>query len=252
MLTARSIASAIPPAKAVAAPRERQRAIAPEALAAMERGAQLAGAPRPKRQTESPTAQRPVPAPVAVTVKKDWSALLSRQRATARPSSRVEVRALKHASSPVPAGFHDSYVLSRLVQSRQPVSGLMISIGVNTVPNEDGAIPEPVRKLLQSLIGPDDFACQSGNDEFLLIFPNERGAAAQRRLSFVAQQLWDFQLRSLGNLSILFSWGGVEVRGESIEEAIASATERMRETKRGRKVVAIQSNAAEAALRPAV
>ena len=40
----------------------------------------------------------------------------------------------------------------------------------------------------------------------------------------------------MGSLSILFSWGGVEVRSESIDEAIASATERMQETRRGRKL----------------
>jgi hypothetical protein len=42
--------------------------------------------------------------------------------------------------------------------------------------------------------------------------------------------------------SVQFSWGGVEVRSESIEEAIASATERMNETRRGRKVVAMDSD----------
>src|SRR4029077_10130267 len=93
----------------------------------------------------------------------------------------------------------------------------------------------------QSLLGPSDFAAQSGAEEFLLIFPGERGASAQRRLSQVAQQLWDFQLRSLGSYSILFSWGGVEVRSESIDEAIASATERMEETRRGRKVLSMES-----------
>ena len=87
-----------------------------------------------------------------------------------------------------------------------------------------------VCEFIQSLIGPGDFAAQSGTDEFLLIYPSERGASAQRRLGQIAEQLWDFQLRSMGSLSILFSWGGVEVRSESIDEAIASATERMQET----------------------
>jgi hypothetical protein len=52
-------------------------------------------------------------------------------------------------------------------------------------------------------------------------------------------QLWDFQLRSLGSFQILFGWGGLEVRSESIEEAIASASERMQETKRSRKLLAV-------------
>ena len=140
----------------------------------------------------------------------------------------------------VPAGFHDGYILSRLVQSRQPVSGLVVSIGVNTPRDADGSMPEPIRKLVESLIGPGDFACQSSSEEFLLIYPNERGASAQRRLSQIAQQLWDFQLRSLGSVSILFSWGGLEVSSESIDEAIASANERMHETRRGRKLLTME------------
>jgi hypothetical protein len=79
----------------------------------------------------------------------------------------------------------------------------------------------------------------SGEDEFLLICPQERGAAAQRRLSQIAQQLWDFQLRSLGSFQILFGWGGLEVRSESNEEAIASARECMQETKRSRNLLAV-------------
>lgn len=87
-----------------------------------------------------------------------------------------------------------------------------------------------------------------------MIYPQERGASAQRRLSQIAQQLWDFQLRSLGTFQILFSWGGVEVRSESIEEAIASASERMQETKRGRKLLTMVSPGpvAETQLRQAV
>jgi len=75
---------------------------------------------------------------------------------------------------------------------------------------------------------------QSAPDEYLLIFPNERGAAAQKRLSRIAQQLWDFQLDSLRTDPVKFSWGGLEVRNEPVSEAIASASERMHETRRGR------------------
>ncbi len=157
----------------------------------------------------------------------------------------------RSASDSFPAGFHDGFVLGRLVQKRQPVSGLVVSIGVNTPPNSNGSLPGAVRNLIESLIGPEDFACQSSREEFLLIYPHDRGACAQRRLSGIAQRLWDFQLRSLGTFAILFTWGGVEVRSESIEEAIASATERMHETRRGRKLLTMEPRA-EAVLRHAV
>jgi hypothetical protein len=152
----------------------------------------------------------------------------------------------------VPAGFHDGFVLSRLVQSHKPVSGLVVSIGVSATQEAGGAQGEsdsaPVRNLIQSLMGPQDFACASGPDEYLLIFPQERGAAAQRRLSAISQKLWDFQLQALGAASILFSWGGVEVRGESIEEAIASASERMQETRRGRSAKSFDTQALKIAV----
>jgi hypothetical protein len=127
----------------------------------------------------------------------------------------------------LPAGFHDGQVLTRLVKQRQPVSGLVVSIGVS---GDGSAVP----LLIQTLIGPNDFAAQSGQEEFLLIFPSERGVSAQRRLSQVAQELWDFQLTSREACSILFSWGGVEVSGECIDDALESANERMQETRRKR------------------
>ncbi|MBZ5606038.1 MAG: hypothetical protein LAO79_27405, partial [Acidobacteriia bacterium] len=271
----------------MAAPKERKRTASADAIAAMERGAAMAGAPRPniaaekraERHVERPVETKPAPAPapvidvtpepahrpvaVAVTpARKDWKSLLNR---TASEKKTVEVRTdlmeavaaatlsqrTQEASTEFPAGFHDGFILSQLVQSRKPVSGLVVSIGVNAPRNEDGSLEENVRGLIQSLIGPSDFACQSSQEEFLLIYPGERGAAAQRKLSQIAQQLWDFQLRSLGEASILFCWGGVEVRSESIDEAIASANERMQETRRGRKLLTMEPRT-EQALRQAV
>ena len=114
-------------------------------------------------------------------------------------------------------------------------------------------MPAGIRGLIQSLIGPNDFAAQSGKDEFLLIYPNEARRLRTALVSLIAEQLWDFQLRSMGTLSILFSWGGLEVRSESIDEAIASATERMQETRRNRRVLTMEPRSgSEAPLRRAV
>jgi len=300
---------------------ERNRAPAQEALAAMERGAQMAALPRRRpqpaesvpaaiaahtelrqppppfatpvgepevlvehvvesvlsRAAEIPAAAAaPAPpppqasSPSATSSTRDWSSLLNRrataleasqpgQAAPSAPVRNVLLEAVVAAtdstapaaasSTSLPAGFQDGFVLTRLVERRQPISGLVVSIGLaeekdpNTENNTSGveSVPASVRTLIESMIGPGDFAAQSGKEEYLLIFPGLRGAAAQRRLSEVAQQLWDFQLLSMGQFSVQFSWGGVEVRSESIEEAIASATERMNETRRGRKVVAMDA-----------
>jgi hypothetical protein len=205
-------------ARAVAAPEKRKRAISPDALAAMERGARLAGVPRP----------------------------------LAPPSAAPAATASEVVLDAVPAGFHEGYILSQLVKSKKPVSGLVVSIGVNTTREGVASSPDHVKELIQSLIGPADFACQASPEEFLLICPHENGAGAQRRLNEIAEQLWNFQLRAMGNFSILFSWGGVEVRSESIDEAVASANQRMKETRRGRKLLMMEPRGPQTPLRQAV
>ncbi len=245
--------------------KERKRTVNSEAMAAMERGASLAGsgmrpksAPAPAKEVKPEmivVAQQETAKPA--TGKKDWGSLLSRnaQRPAVVPAVSNDLLAAvvaatnssataQAAEGSLPAGFQDGFVLNQLVQSRRPVSGLVVSIGVNAQRKSDRQMPSEVSKLVESLIGPNDFAAQSGEDEFLLIYPQERGASAQRKLSQIAQQLWDFQLRSLGSFQILFSWGGVEVRSESIDDAIASASERMQETKRGRKLLTMEAPAA--------
>jgi hypothetical protein len=171
-------------------------------LAVMKPAAPIA-ASRPVR----PSTSKPVIA------RKDWGSILGQ----AAPPSQHQL----------PSGFHDRQALDKLLESRLPVSGLVVSISVGS----GGALPESVIRLVHSLIGPDDFAARRGNDEFVLVYPKERSAAARRRLTEVAQQLWDFQLGSLGALQIRFSWGGVEVSAEPIDKAIAAATERMQETR---------------------
>jgi hypothetical protein len=293
---------------------DRKRIVAQEALAAMERGAQMAAVPRRPRPPMPEPIQAPVVAeappveqvvehvyehvmeqaveapavaamsampplsappppviaaettePAAIsktepTSGRDWSSLLNRKTGPAQPAAAAPSRndlleavveatgssdPVQPAAAVLPAGFQDGFVLSRLVERRQPVSGLVVSIGVTAEEQQGEEVSSPeevstaVRTLVESLMGVEDFASQSGPDEYLLIFPSARGAAAQRRLSEVAQQLWDFQLRSMGKYSVLFSWGGVEVRSESIEEAISSATERMNETRRGRKLLSM-------------
>jgi hypothetical protein len=187
--------------------------------------------------------------PAIVAGKKDWGSLLARRNVNAPAAAAAASEKVLDA---VPAGYHDGYVLSQLMKNKQPVSGLVISIGVNTTREGDGSAPDAVKELIQSLIGPADFACQSSPEEFLLICPNENGAGAQRRLSEIAEQLWNFQLKSMGSFSIVFSWGGVEVRSESIDEAIASANERMKETRRGRKLLMMEPRDTQAPLRQAV
>lgn len=258
-------------------PEREKRAISAEALAAIQKGEQLAASPRPRRTPERVSGEVPASEPIVVAsvatrsepevkvpvvevlqppaqvaspkpsgATRDWGSLLNGRRLSPNNESIRKDTVFATAEAPLsaslalPAGFQDGFALTRLVASRQPVSGLVVSIGASASQDTNRSVSSNVQDLIQSLIGPGDFAAQSGKDEFLLIYPNERGASAQRKLSQIAEQLWDFQLRSMGSLSILFSWGGVEVRSESIDEAIASATERMQETRRSRKLLTME------------
>jgi GGDEF domain-containing protein len=91
---------------------------------------------------------------------------------------------------------------------------------------------QSVANYISGLLREQDFACRTAYDEFVMVCRGEQGANSQRRLNYVSERLWDYQLRGIGACSILFSWGGVQVQDQPLADAIASATERMRETKR--------------------
>jgi hypothetical protein len=268
------------------APKERKRTASPEAIAVMERGAQLTAARRapapssPAPQSMTPSASAPSPS------RRSWNSMLEKSRESRAPVVQTQVTqtrvAVNHivetcvagthvapthvneslleavmaataksrdTRSALPAGLQQDHVLTKLIEDRQQVSGLVVSVGIH---NAEGARPGEIVDLVRSLLGPEDFAARPAENEFLLIFPQLQGAGAQRRLSRIAEQLWDFQLRSMGTNSALFSWGGVEVRGESIEEAMTSANERMLESQRGRKVLTMTARRPERGLRRAV
>jgi len=92
---------------------------------------------------------------------------------------------------------------------------------------------QSVGNYIAGLLRENEFACRTAYDEFVMVCGGEQGAQSQRRLNHISERLWDFQLRGIGACSILFSWGGVQVQDRPMAEAVASATERMRQTKRG-------------------
>jgi hypothetical protein len=247
--------------------------------------------PAPKSARNSPTADvvhvKPAPSPqppevvqestpardaAASTRKKDWGALLSahrsgepvrhwiREHSHPEPAQHGLLEAVvaatassaKESQPALPAGFHEGRVLGQLLESRPRISGLVVSIGVTSTRGGGNAALEGARNFVQSLLDDQDFACQADTDEFLMVCPKARGASAQRRLSQIAQQLWDYQLRTMRTHSLLFTWGGMEVREEPLDDAIAAATERMQETRRGRKVLTMEPRSSNGSLKAAV
>ncbi|MCC6389570.1 MAG: diguanylate cyclase [Bryobacterales bacterium] len=150
----------------------------------------------------------------------------------------------------LPPGYHDRSVLTSYLQSTDVLTGVVVAIGINDYSHHREKMgPAPMQELMQSvetmvsglLREGVDFGCRSAEDEFILVFPKETGAEAQRRLTAISERLWNFQLRSLSNFSVLFSWGAVEVRGESLADSAASASERMYQTKRNRKTISMDT-----------
>lgn len=155
----------------------------------------------------------------------------------------------KTPAAEIPAGLHDSATLRSLIESGMPFSGVAVAIGINDstglkeklAANSGLDSLGALNRMVQSMLRPQDFACQFTDDEFILLYPGESGPSAQRRLFQVSEKLWDFQLRSLGHLSVMFSWGGLEVQNERLTEAVASARERMYQTRRNRKTSPLEA-----------
>ena len=132
----------------------------------------------------------------------------------------------------VRGGMHDATVLSRLLVRTEPFTGLVVSIGVTAAANED--LLCSISNFIAELPHHPGFTCRTAKDEFLMIFPGDYGAGAHRRLSSIAEQLWDYQLRTVGSSPILFCWSAVDVKREPLVDAISAATEDMYQTRRMR------------------
>jgi hypothetical protein len=135
-------------------------------------------------------------------------------------------------SRSIPTGMCDRAALQPLFEADLPFAGLVVLVGI--AKSRAPRVEHPAQPFIEELLGPADFACRNDDDEFLIVCPGLRGAEAQRRLNEISERLWNFQLRGQGSFSVLFSWGGIGVENQPLSEAIASATERMQQTKRSR------------------
>jgi hypothetical protein len=134
-----------------------------------------------------------------------------------------------------PIGMIQQPALDELLESKQPFTGLVVSIGIKVSDSgmwhSHGLMPS-VGNYIAGLLSEKDFACRTAYDEFVMVCRGQEAAQSQRRLNLVSERLWDYQLRGSGACSILFSCGAVQANNQPLAEALASAAERMRETKR--------------------
>ncbi len=136
---------------------------------------------------------------------------------------------------PWPTGMLQQPAFQELLDGGEPFSGLVVSIGVNESDSSmwhRQGLMQSVATYIAGLLRDKEFSCRTGYDEFIMVCYGEQGPQSQRRLNHISERLWDYQLRGIGTCSILFSWGGVEVQDQPLAEAVASAVDRMRQTKR--------------------
>jgi hypothetical protein len=148
-------------------------------------------------------------------------------------NDKLAVAEVSPGDSPaVPKGMCDRAEVQPFLEKDSRFTGLVVLVGLT---NSRATRQEhPAQPFVAGLLRETDFACRNSDDEFLIVCPGVRGADAQRRLNEISERLWNFQLRGKGSFSVLFSWGGIGVENEPLSEAIASATERMQQTKRSR------------------
>ena len=144
----------------------------------------------------------------------------------------------------LPLGLHDKNTLAQLMDTGKCVSGVVIYAGLNdyakliegkTKPQIDEFL-HPATKLITSIVRDKDFAARVSEDTWLMVFRGELGNAAQRRIDAVSEKFWDFQLRNLGQVSLTFSSGAVQVEKEPLADAVAAAKERMEQLRHKGKV----------------
>ncbi len=174
----------------------------------------------------------------------------------AEQSAPAEIEAPGEPEDPgvltLPGGMNERATLDFLKRDKALFTGLIVSIGINDYARLQETSGRPaaeelaksVSQLVKSLIvapnGNEFFGCRSSDDEFIVVFANENGSVAQRRLNGLSERLWDFQLRSLGNFSVMFSWGATEANGETFADAVEAASERMRETRQNRRTISME------------
>jgi hypothetical protein len=143
----------------------------------------------------------------------------------------------------LPKGFFEAAEIATLIDQDQSLTGVVVAIGINDYQRalqsqskgDAQELAGSVDRLIRSLISANDFAYRRAAGEFIVVFPNEKGAAAQNRIHQVTERLWDYQLRALAAFSVLFSWGAVTVDEESFSEAVAFAADEMSETRDSRR-----------------
>jgi hypothetical protein len=196
--------------------------------------------PRPPRPTP------PTPAWTAAVTPAGRSKVIE-MRITPSPSFNIGLETpadeFRPAFIDVPTGYADAVAFQKLLAQDGLFRGLTIVIGVleyealvaaHGVAQVEAALNKTER-IFQALAQDGGFGCRSAAGEYILLFPGLVEAAAQRRVNALSERLWDHQLRSLGLLPVLLSWGSAESPADALPSLLSRAREQMIESRRVRR-----------------
>jgi len=195
---------------------------------------------------QPPPVFQPAPAAAAEIVRVKILPIDARAQEREEDAPIAEPEPVQSADALLPSGFQQASVLTRAMESDRTFDGVVVAIGINDyalvkdrVAPGAGTLDASIRAMIQSMLRSQDFACRFTDEEFILVFASESGIAAQRRLYHISERLWDYQLRSLGPATVMFSWGGLEVQNETLGSAVAAARDRMYQSRRSRRTAPV-------------
>ncbi len=143
----------------------------------------------------------------------------------------------------LPTGMQDLLTYRHLLGMPNPMSGIVITIGINdharlasTVSAQDlPGLLGSVETLMGSMVREGDFGVKVSDEQWVFVYRIDSQGFSQRRVSGLSEKLWDFQLRHLGLSNLSFSWAALNVNSERLEVAVTAAIERMESSRRGSK-----------------
>jgi hypothetical protein len=145
----------------------------------------------------------------------------------------------------IPSGIHDRQLLAELINQDAAFNGVVFFLGLLGYEHLIAEHGQPAvrhavaaaNEYFSSLLGGKGFGSWAEESLFVMVLPAESMDATRELNQQTAEGLWDYQLRSLGSLPIIFHWGSAEAAGEPLSLAVRSAREQMLESGRARKQV---------------
>jgi len=143
----------------------------------------------------------------------------------------------------LPAGLNAADVFEKALRRAEPFAGGVMVVTIadyeKTAQQHGEAAIRPilddVLNFVTEAAGEGAFLCRTSEQELALVWPRERVEQTQRIVHQITEKLWDYQLRTLGGVTVIFGWGFYETEGETLQRATESAREQMLESRRHRR-----------------